>query len=136
MSAIDTLLKAIGYPPGEISAGERQAVLRVDSSDVKVRTDGGRLIFEKVLCHPEEGSGTLARLAGYAAGRMLKEEAVLAWNPSESELILWQDIPENVSPDLMRRVFEVFMTSCDWWMARINDSEEETYSFPEMVILP
>lgn len=136
MNAIDKLLSAIGYPAGEVSPGVVSCTISVDGGDVRLRIDGQRLVLEKALCRPEDGDGTLERLAGYAAGRILREEAVLAWDPQGGELILWQDVPAASPGDLLRRVFEVFMASCDWWLARVADDAGGASHLPEMVIMP
>lgn len=133
MDALTRLAAAIGYP--DTVSGDR-AVLKVDGGDVRVRLDGRRIVFERTICTPDEESGALARLAGYSAGRMLKEEATLAWDPRAKELILWQDVAAMASDGVLRRVFEVFCTSCDWWLARVNEDGSSVRSFPEMMIMP
>ncbi len=133
MDALTRLAAAIGYP--DPVSGER-AVLKVDGGDVRVRLDGQRIVFERSICTPEEGSGALERLAGYSAGRLLKEEATLAWDPRAKELMLWQEVAANAPDGVLRRVFEVFCTSCDWWLARVNEGGGSAGPFPEMMIMP
>ena len=85
------------------------------------------------LGSPEESA--LVRLAGFAAGRVLKEEATLAWEPREGELILWQGIPAAASDEALKRAFEVFTASCDWWRDRVRE-EDVGERVPEMMIRP
>ena len=78
----------------------------------------------------------MARLAGYAAGRILKEEAVLAWDPEAECPILWQDVSESASAEQLKIAFEVFCASCDWWLARADEAGGERVVFPGMMIRP
>lgn len=133
MTSAERLAKAIGYPE-ETSGSE--ITLLVDGGDVRVREEGGRIVLERVLCRPEDDSGALARFAGFAAGRLLKEEATLAWDPRSNALILWQDVAANASDGVLKRVFEVFCTSCDWWLARVGESGSAPKEFPSMMIMP
>ena len=132
-TATARLARAIGYPE-EIPPGARSFVFQVDGHAVEAAEESGRL---RLACHlPRPGEeGDLVRLAGYATGRMLKEEAVFAWDPEAETAMLWQDVPATAGDALLRRFFEVFMTSCDWWAARIGDAPAVS-RIPEMVILP
>lgn len=127
-------MKAIGYP-AEVPPGVRSFSLMVDGSEMRLSEQGGRLQLLKVLRGSEGASVDLAALAGYAAGRMLREEAVLAWDPSEESPILWQDVPASASNAVLQRFFEVFATSCDWWTARLGEAQDAE-RMPEMMILP
>ena len=132
-TAIARLAKAIGYPE-EIPSGARAFVFQVDGHAIEVVEEAGRL---RVACRfPQVGEeGDLVRLAGYATGRILKEEAALAWDPEAEAPMLWQDVPSSTGDALLRRFFEVFMMSCDWWRARVEDAAVVSH-MPEMVILP
>lgn len=108
-------LTAIGYPLDEIGT-EEPVTLLVDDMRVQVRDERGGLILRYVL-----GKGSLldvAQIAGFAAGRMLKEEAVLAYDRAADEVILWQKLPANEA--LMKTGFELFMSSCEWWRAAVD----------------
>lgn len=129
MSAIDRLVKAVGYPSDEVSSDAGATVLAVDGRRIRVVDVRGRLVLSLALgSQSDEG---LRQLAAYAAGRMLREEATLAWEPDRRELILWQAVPATAGDELLRRVFEVFCASCDWWAERTG---ETTQAVPEMVI--
>lgn len=133
-NALECLLKAIGYP-AEVPPGASSFTLVVDGGEMTLSVQDGRLQLVKVLRRPDGESADLTKLAGYAAGRLLKEEAVLAWDPFAEAPILWQDVPVGASDVVLQRFFEVFATSCDWWMARLGEAQEVA-RVPEMVILP
>ncbi|MDO5318326.1 MAG: type III secretion system chaperone [bacterium] len=132
-TAIARLARAIGYPE-EVPAGTRSFVFQVDGHAVESVEEAGRL---RLACRfPQvQEEGDLVRLAGYATGRLLKEEAVIAWDPEAEVPMLWQDVPVTTGDALLRRFFEVFMMSCDWWRARVEDAAVVSH-MPEMVILP
>lgn len=118
MSVIDRLVKAVGYPSDEVSSDAGVVVLTVDGRQVRAREVRGRLILSFSLGNPQDE--TLQQLATYATGRMLREEASLAWDPAAKELVVWQAVPAQATDELLRRVFEVFCVSCDWWNERLN----------------
>lgn len=132
-TAIARLARAIGYPE-DVPAGACSFVFQVDGHAIESVEDAGRL---RLTCRfPQVGEDEdLVRLAEYATGRFLKEEAVLAWDPVAETVILWQEVAATANDALLRRFFEVFMTSCDWWTARTEDGAVFS-SVPEMVILP
>lgn len=133
--AIDRLLEAIDYPSGEVSPdGGGGVVLKVDDAEMRVREENGRLTLVCPLERPDEVR--LAQLAGYAAGRLLKEDAALAWDPERDELIVWQAVSATADAALMRRVFEVFALSCDWWRDRAGGVTSARAAIPEMMIRP
>lgn len=132
-TAIARLARAIGYPE-EIPAGARAFVFRVDGHAVESVEEAGRL---RLACRFPQvvEEGDLVRLAEYATGRILKEEAALAWDPEAEVPVLWQEVPVTTGDALLRRFFEVFMMSCDWWRARVENAAVVSH-MPEMVILP
>ena len=120
MTSAERLAKAIEYPE-ETSGSE--ITLLVDGGDVRVREEGGRIVLERVLCRPEDDSGALARFAGFAAGRLLKEEATLAWDPNREAAILWQDVPASDSGhEAYHAVCKSDRSDPDEWVMR--------YAFP------
>ena len=78
------------------------------------------------------------RLAELAAGRMLKEEAVLAAEPQTGGLFLWQAEDANASAHNLLRLFETFVNSCDWWRERVASVSDERLQFgpDEMIMRP
>lgn len=129
---IESLARAIGYPD-EVSSGLEFFPLHVDGGRIEAREENGRLVLSRVLA--SAGDVDLAALASYAVGRLLREEAVLAYDPATDEVLLWQDVPTTSDPVLLRRFFEVFTASCDWWLARVQGAREIS-SIPEMMIRP
>ena len=131
--SLDRLLAAIGYPEGEASPVRGVLSLKVDGQTVKAMEDAGRLLLVYSLGAPE--AEVCRRLAGYTAGRLLKEDATLAWDPTAGELILWQGVTASSSADILRRFFEVFSASCDWWRSRLQE-EGSGETIPSMMIRP
>ena len=135
MSALDRLAEAISYPADECRPGASQAVFQVDGLGVTVTEGVGRLRMSHLLGPTSETD--FETLAGFGAGRLLKEEAVLAWDPRGKQLLLWQEISSGVSDNELVRSFELFLASCDWWGARMKELVKTGGKPPaEMVILP
>lgn len=132
-AAIQRLLGVIGYPTDSVSAGQGFVVIKVDGYPVRLSEGSGLLVLSCPL--DIDGEEVFLRLVGYAAGRLLKEDATLAWDPRSQELILWQSVPAAAGEEALRRVFEVFTASCDWWIGRAK--EDVTVSeIPQMMIRP
>ena len=130
-TAIERLAEAIGYPD-RMPEGSLFATLRVDGAEVSAAVTGDRLVLSQRLT---DAADKLPALAGYAAGRMLREEAVLTYG--DGGAFLWQDAPAGAGEQVLMRLFESFMDSCDWWRARVESSRaEEKTEFPEMMIRP
>ena len=113
-TAVERLMAAIGYPE-RMSSGFAPFTLRVDGAEVLAEEMNGRLVLSYVLSDDE---ALLPTLAAYAAGRMLREEATLAYG--NSSVFLWQDAPADLDARGMLRLFETFMDSCDWWRDRVD----------------
>ena len=131
-TAIRSLATAIGYPE-EVDTASESFVFSVDGGRIEASVERGRLVLVRELA--SSGDVDLAQFAGYAAGRVLREEAVLAYDPTDDRLILWQDMPADADAGLLRRFFEVFAASCDWWLARV-DGASPASPVPEMTIRP
>ena len=130
---IQRFLEAIGYPE-RVSEGVASFDLLVDDGEVRVRAEGGRFFLSRAL--PCE-TGDLPRLASFAPGRMLREEAVLAADPgSDGSVFLWQDAPADADAVALQRLFESFCDSCDWWLDRVREFSEPTPDIPPMMIRP
>lgn len=114
-TAIARLVAAVGYPE-KVSDGSVSSVLSVDGAEVYAEEREGRLILKRPLA---ADASILPALAGYAAGRILKEDAVLSWQ-SDGGAFLWQDAPADAGSGELRRLFESFLDSCDWWRARVD----------------
>jgi hypothetical protein len=82
------------------------------------------------------GYDDLPLFASYAAGRLLREEAVLAWDDKAQKAVLWREIQQNANSSAMRDAFEEFADSCEWWMQRVLDVHAPKSVFPDMMIRP
>lgn len=148
-TAVERLLAAIGYPE-RMSSDSLQFALRVDGAEVLAEEMDGRLVLSYVLSDDES---ILPTLAVYASGRMLREDAALAYgdvpgassrlaaNAPSSQAFIWQDAPADSDQYGLLRLFETFMDSCDWWRDRVDSlrggGEPSSASVPEeMMIRP
>ena len=130
---VERFLSAIGYPE-KASDDAASFDLLVDGGEVRVRAEGGRLFLSRAL--PCE-AGDLPRLAAYAPGRMLREEAVLAAEPGPNGgAFLWQDAPNTADARALQRLFETFCDSCDWWLERVGEFSAPPPEIPPMMIRP
>jgi hypothetical protein len=124
--------------------------LRVDGIEVFAEETDGRLVLSYALTDDES---LVVQLAAYAAGRMLKEDAVLAYGgvgvaanhqaakPPSRQTFIWQDAPADADDRGLIRLFETFTDSCEWWRARVDALSEgggaqSTPASEAMVILP
>lgn len=131
-SCIVRLAKAIGYPDAVPRAAFSYA-FKVDGYEISAAQEGGRLIMRMEL--PAE-DGQLATLAGYAAGRLSREEATLAWDPKDETAFLWRPVEADAGSARLREAFEDFAASCDWWRERLAEFGARKPEMPEMVIRP
>ncbi len=131
-NALERLCEAIAYPE-PVPEGATFFRLQVDGGDVTARLVGPRLVLSRVIDREEND---LSQLAIFAAGRILKEEAVLAWDERASVCILWQEVQESAEMAELTRFFESFMDSCDWWLARAGELNAPPPAFPDIVIRP
>ena len=131
-NSLERLCEAVGYPdkPG---AGAHSFTMRVDEGDVLVRIMGKRLVLSRII---DRNLGDLPKLASYATGRMLIEDAVLAWDERADACILWQECNETDSNQELVHAFQKFMDSCDWWVARAGELNAPPVVFPDIVIRP
>ena len=130
---IQSLLTAIGYPE-RAPDGAASFDLLVDGGEVRVRAEGGRIFLSRAL--PCE-TADLPRLAAFAPGRMLREEAALAAEPGPGGgVFLWQDAPDTAGAPALQRLFETFCDSCDWWLERVGEFAEPEPEIPPMMIRP
>ena len=130
-NAADRLLVAIGYPE-RIPNTEAAFTLRVDGREVLVEMSAGRIVLSVALTEDES---MIPALAAYAAGRILREEATLAFG--NGNVFLWQDAPADADDRALVRLFESFSDSCDWWLARVEErGKGEAVEISESVIRP
>lgn len=132
-SPLDRFLSAIGYPE-KASDGATSFPLLVDDGEVLVRAEGARLVLSRVLSREAED---LPRLASFAPGRMLREEAVLAADPApDGAAFLWCYLPADASAAAIQHAFESFCDSCDWWLERVDEFAAPEPEIPPMMIRP
>ena len=126
-TAIERLAEAIGYPD-RIPDGALAVTLRVDDAEVLASVTGDRLVLSQRLT---DDAGKLPTLAGYAAGRMLREEAVLTYG--DGAAFLWQDASADAGG-------QELVDSCDWWRDRVAERRDEGAAagmpLAEMMIRP
>ena len=130
-NAADRLLAAIGYPE-RIPNTNEPFTLRVDGREVLVEMSAGRIVLSVALTEDES---MIPALAAYAAGRILREEATLAFG--NGNVFLWQDAPADADDRALVRLFESFTDSCDWWLARVEErGKGDAVEISESVIRP
>ena len=134
-STISKLARAIGYPD-EIPPRASVFPLQVDDGEITAMEMDGRLVLQAVLASCGENAALLETLASYAAGRILREEAVLAYDPQSDSVLLWQPAPADADAMQLREFFERFTASWDWWRARVQEILSPKPTFPEVMIRP
>ena len=128
--APERLLAAIAYPE-RIPVADGPFTLRVDGKEILVEESAGRIVLSHVLTADDS---MLPTLAAYAAGRVLREEAALAFG---SNVFLWQDAAADADDRTLVRLFETFADSCDWWRARVDErGKVDAAEISEAVIRP
>ena len=131
-TAVRRLLEAIEYPD-RVPDGESSYLLRVDGAEISAEASAGRI---RLRCALTDDAASVASLATYAPGRMLREDAVLAVEPHTGEAFLWQEADASAGGDALRAFFENFLHACDWWRDRVQDAQVEPTSFSEAIIRP
>ena len=129
--AIERLGEVIGYPE-RVPEGAVSYVFRVDDDPVRVRLSGARIILEWRF--PE--GVPVERLAGFATGRILREEATLAWEPSVERALLWQPIPQDADGGELERSVGAFLNSRDWWKERVREFSAPKPKMADLVFRP
>ena len=130
---VERFLAAVGYPE-KAPDGATSFPLLVDGGEVLVRAEAGRLVLSRTLACDE---GDLPRLASFAPGRMLREEAILSAEPTPGgAALLWRELPADASAGAMQLAFESFCDSCDWWLERIDEFSAPEPEIPPLMIRP
>ena len=135
-SAIVRLMEAIGYPDRIADGSASSCTFRVDDGEVLVEASpDGRLILKRRITSDGEA---IVRLAEYAPGRMLRENAVLSVERGgdDAAAFLWQETQAQAGTLALQRFFETFMDSWDWWHARVEEEGTEAPVFPSVMIRP
>ena len=134
------LARLIGYPTA-VPGDAIEFRLVVDGHEVQLwEGDGGSLTASQVLCYlselPCEEGEVLRPLSAYAFGRTFRERAVLAHDPDDGSLVLWQRLEGGLTDGELVGQFEAYLSSCDCWRSRGSELTEVRPSFPEMVFRP
>ncbi len=126
-------LTAVGYPAEEIPAVLSSSAFTVDGLEMRIAGEPGGVRFEFRLGAADDAA--LARLGSFASGRIVREDSVLALDPSDGSLFIWQRVGSSESDDAIVRSFESFAASAEWWNDRLGDGKPQD-EVPEMVIRP
>ena len=129
---ISKLASAIGYPE-KVDDGLVVYTFRVDGWEIIAENIGNRIVLKHYL---DVTSDDLPQFASYVAGRLLREEAVLAWDDNAQKAVLWREIPPNADRPMMKDAFEGFADSCDWWVQRVMEIDAPKSVFPDIMIRP
>jgi hypothetical protein len=129
---ISKLANAINYPE-KVSQGLSVYAFRVDGWEIIAEKIGNRVVLKHYL---DIGYEDLPQFASYAAGRLLREEASLAWDETAQKALLWREIPSKANLAEMEEAFEEFADSCEWWMQRVFDIHAPKSAFPDVLIRP
>lgn len=129
--AIERLAELIGYP-ARVPGGGVSFDFLVDDDPVTARTQGGALQFRWAL----PGNPPIATVAAFAAGRILREEAVVAWDPATERLILWQGTAKGADDAALVKAFQQFLNSRDWWAERMKELSAPKTKLADLVIHP
>lgn len=132
MSSISSLAIAVGYPE-KVADDVGVFTFSVDGEEIVAQSLSSRLILKRYLDVPFDN---LSVFASYAAGRMLREDAVLAWDDRAERAFLWREIPEKAAAAEMKAAFEDFADSCDWWVQRAAEIDAPKSVFPDIMIRP
>lgn len=135
LNVVNRLIESIGYPKDEILPGAGSVTLKVDAFQLGAYESAGRLVLTYELKkEPEEGD--LRKYAQFAAGRILREDATLAYDPNKDAIILWQAVDAQSGSAILRSFFEDFTHAVDWWRERAQEAETKAPEFPDMVFRP
>lgn len=128
---VQRLCELIGYPKrapeGALSFG-----FLVDGEVIEARQVGGALLL--VWRFPEKAP--VQRLAELAPGRILREEAVLAWDAPSKRVILWQTSAKGADDRSLVTTFQSFLDSRDWWMHAEEELTAPKPTLANLVIWP
>lgn len=128
---IENLAEVIGYPE-RVPEGAMSFTFKVDDDPVRTRVIDGRLVMEWRF--PAEASAE--RLATYATGRILREEATVAWDPAAECALLWQSASKSADAAGLKKAFADFLNSRDWWKARVKELSAPKARLTDMIITP
>ncbi len=129
---IKELITALNYP-GTAPDGVRDFVFLVDGLEIHASEQVNGIVLRFALPCSDE---LIPDFAQYAAGRLLREDAVLARDGQDSPLFIWQLLPLPADEGMLRESFERFADSCEWWLSRCAEREVPQSVFPDILIRP
>lgn len=132
MNVICRFATAIGYPQ-TVPAERQEFTFIVDGGEMRALDLGNRLVLTREISREEDD---VPRLAAYAPGRILREDAALYWDGYCGAVKLAQEIPADATGNELKVFFETFADSCDWWLSRAAAEPACPASFPGMAIRP
>ncbi len=132
-SKIKQLANALNYPEGGVPGDVSAFSFFVDGLEIQALEQSNGVILRFDLECSEE---LLPSFAQYAAGRLLREDAVLAWDSHRSRLFLWQALSAAADDGMLLQGFEQFADSCEWWVARCAEKEVPQSVLPDILIRP
>ena len=121
----------IGYPE-RVPEGALSFGFVVDGETVEARQSGGALLL--IWRFPDKAP--VQRLAELAPGRILREEAVLAWDAPSRRAILWQVSAKGADDRSLVATFQEFLDSRDWWMNAVEELTAPKPTLADLIIRP
>ena len=128
---VERLGEAIGYPE-RVPEGAVSFAFRVDDDPVEARVKAGTLLFKWTF--PE--NAPVERLAEFAAGRILRDPAVLAWDPVRERAILWWRTTKGADDRELVQAFRAFLDSRGWWKTCVAELTKPKATLRDLVIRP
>ena len=128
---VERVGELIGYPE-RVPEGALSFGFLVDGEKIEARQAGGALLL--VWRFPEKAP--VQRLAELAPGRILREEAVLAWDAPSKRAILWQVSAKGADDRSLVATFQEFLDSRDWWMNAVEVLTAPKPTLADLVIRP
>ena len=128
---VERVGELIGYPE-RVPEGALSFGFVVDGETVEARQSGGALLL--VWRFPEKAP--VQRLAELAPGRILREEAVLAWDAPSKRAILLQVSAKGADDRSLVATFQEFLDSRDWWMRAVDELMAPKPTLADLVIRP
>ena len=130
-SQVERFGELIGYPE-RVPEGAVSFLFRVDDDPVEARAKAGTLLLKWTF--PE--NAPVERLAEFAAGRILRDPAVLSWDPVCERAVLWRRTAKDAGDRELVRTFEEFIGSRGWWKACVAELTKPKATLQDLVIRP
>ena len=130
----EKFMRLVRYPQANASPDGRTTLV-FDGQPVLFQEDGGGLKLQTDLpALPEDAEArreTLLKLMGYAMGRSLKDNAILAYDSSRKTLFLWQPLGGVIDDETLVSQVEGFLAAAEWWRLRLQRQDGAASSNPQ-----